>query len=169
MKGPYLCINCKEQHLVTDKNCPNYTDQCLIGKVAAYKNIPIKGASTFYNQEKKSAQSTNTSIDVKKLLSKQTPPPNQVLSTTPHFNYSHFPSLGNVDLDSALGTSNSNIDCSYASKMSKPKSPRKSSQSKTQTQPTFPGSILTLAQPIPLSHSHHHHHLHLRGDWNSPR
>ena len=153
VKGPYLCINCKGQHLVTDENCPNYTDKCLIRKIAAYINIPIKDASTFYNQEKKSAQSTNTSIDVKKLLSKQTLLPNQVPSTTPHFNYSHFPSLGNVDLDSALGTSMP-LKCQNPSPLA--------NRHKAKPRPSrrFPGSSLTLAQPLPPSHSHHHHHLH---------
>ena len=52
-------------------------------------------------------------------------------------------------LDSALGTSNSNIHPSYASKTSKPKSPRKSPQSKTQTQPTLPRQRSNLGSTTP--------------------
>ena len=137
IKGPYLCINCKAQHLATDKSYPNCVEQCLIIKVAAYKNIPIKEASILYNQENKSVQSANSLIDVKKLLSKHTSSL-RILITLIVF------SLRNADLDSALGTTNSNIQPSYASKISKPKSPRK-------------------PQDKALSHSEHH--LHLRGDW----
>ena len=116
----------------------------LIRKIAAYKNIPIKGASTLYNQEKITDQSTNTSIDVKKLLFKHIPLPNQIPSITPHFKYSHFPSLGNVDLGSTLGTTNSNVQPSYASKISKSKFLRKP-QGKAQD----PADVLSaMVQPL---------------------
>ena len=75
-------------------------------------------------------------LDVRLLLARSTSHSTLQQSHPPAFNYSNFPYLGEVDLDSFEGTSANSHAPSFAniSKINKPKSPRKQSQTKAPTQ-----------------------------------
>ena len=150
-KGPFSCLNCDGSHLVTDKTCPAYQDQILVRKIAAYRNTSIKDASNLYHREKKASQNSMSPLDVRLLLARSTSYSALQSSHPPAFNYSNFPNLGEVDLDSFEGTSTNLHAPSFAniSKINKPKSPRKQLQTKAPTQSPNPKKRLNFNQTAP--------------------
>ena len=125
--GPHTCLNCKGPHLISDKNCPAFKNQSTIRKIAAYKNIPIKEASQLFYQEKKRSETGNIPFEPNFLFNKKNNVQKHATQNTPKFNYSNFPSLGEVNLDSPLGNFDPSSTPSYAGVVfSKPKSPQKS-------------------------------------------
>ena len=113
-KGLFSCLNCNGSHLVTDKTCPAYQDQILVGKIAAYRNTSIKEASDLYHREKKASQNPMSPLDVRLLLARSASRSTLQSSHPPAFNYSDFPNLGQVDLDSFEGTSTNFHAASFA-------------------------------------------------------
>ena len=127
INGPYTCLNCKGSHLVSDKNCPVFKEQSTIRKMAAFRNIPIKEASQLFHQEKRQSGTNNTPFEPNYLYNKKSILYNSSAQPSPRFDYSNFPGLGEVDLDSPLGNPClSNVPSYAGMASSNPKSPMKS-------------------------------------------
>ncbi|XP_033213695.1 uncharacterized protein LOC117170767 [Belonocnema kinseyi] len=90
-----LCINCKGSHWAVDKQFPLYVDEKEIRRISALHDVRVKKAAFLYKREKSSHQGSqnidsaiaahfNSSLDF----------------SSPLFNFSNFPSLGEADVDS---------------------------------------------------------------------
>ena len=87
-------LNCNGPHWATDKSCHKYADKKEIRKIAAYKKIEIKSAAYLHNREKSSPGG------IPNLLHRPSPHQNPTPNlATPHFDFSNFPTLGDVNLD----------------------------------------------------------------------